>query len=42
MRTVVSVQTSLVCGSILRWGTDEQKARYLPKLCSGEWLGASA
>ncbi|MEA2191041.1 MAG: hypothetical protein QOI73_1162 [Solirubrobacteraceae bacterium] len=39
MRTVVSVQTSLVCGSILRWGTDEQKARYLAKLCSGEWLG---
>jgi len=39
MRTVVSVQTSLVCGSILRWGTDEQKARYLPQLCSGEWLG---
>ncbi len=29
MRTVVSVQTSLVCGSILRWGTDEQK-RALP------------
>ena len=39
MRTVVSVQTSLVCGSILRWGTDEQKARHLPRLCSGEWLG---
>jgi alkylation response protein AidB-like acyl-CoA dehydrogenase len=39
MRTVVSVQTSLVCGSILRWGTPEQKSRYLPSLCSGEWLG---
>src|SRR4051794_30790737 len=39
MRTVVSVQTSLVCSSILRWGTDEQKERYLPRLCSGEWLG---
>jgi butyryl-CoA dehydrogenase len=42
MRTVVSVQTSLVCGSILRWGTAEQKAHYLPKLCSGEWLGCFA
>src|SRR5436190_18709452 len=39
MRTVISVQTSLVCSSILRWGTEEQKGRYLPALCSGEWLG---
>ena len=39
MRTVVSVQTSLVCSSILKWGTEEQKQHYLPKLCSGEWLG---
>src|SRR5919109_226927 len=39
MRTVVSVQTSLVCSSILRWGSEEQKRRFLPKLCSGEWLG---
>jgi butyryl-CoA dehydrogenase len=38
MRTVISVQTSLVCSAILRWGTEEQKQRYLPKLCSGEWL----
>jgi butyryl-CoA dehydrogenase len=39
IRTVVSVQTSLVCSAIVRWGTEEQKQRYLPKLCSGEWLG---
>jgi alkylation response protein AidB-like acyl-CoA dehydrogenase len=39
MRTVVSVQTSLVCSAILRWGTEEQKKTYLPKLCTGEWLG---
>ena len=39
MRTVISVQTSLVCSTILKWGTEEQKLRYLPKLCSGEWLG---
>ena len=39
MRTVISVQTSLVCSAILRWGTEEQKRRYLPLLCSGEWLG---
>jgi butyryl-CoA dehydrogenase len=39
VRTVVSVQTSLVCSGILRWGTEAQKQKYLPKLCSGEWLG---
>jgi butyryl-CoA dehydrogenase len=39
MRTVISVQTSLVCSTILKWGTEEQKQRYLPDLCSGEWLG---
>src|SRR5437899_10313137 len=27
MRTVISVQTSLVCSSILRWGTEEQKQK---------------
>jgi len=38
-RTVVSVQTSLVCSSIERWGSEEQKHEWLPKLCSGEALG---
>jgi alkylation response protein AidB-like acyl-CoA dehydrogenase len=38
-RTVVSVQTSLVCSSIQRWGSEEQKHEWLPKLCSGEILG---
>ncbi len=38
-RTVVSVQTSLVCSSIERWGTEEQKRRWLPRLCTGEALG---
>src|ERR1700745_2018193 len=42
MRTGLSGQTSLVCSGILRWGTEEQKQYYLPKLCSGEWLGCFA
>jgi alkylation response protein AidB-like acyl-CoA dehydrogenase len=42
MRTVVSVQTSLVCGSIERWGTEEQKRRWLPRLCAGEAFGCFA
>jgi butyryl-CoA dehydrogenase len=28
-----------VCSTILKWGTEEQKQRYLPMLCSGEMLG---
>src|ERR1700685_1939912 len=39
VRTVISVQTSLVCSGIVKFGTEEQKKKYLPKLCSGEWLG---
>jgi butyryl-CoA dehydrogenase len=38
-RTVVSVQTSLVAGSIEKWGSEEQKREWLPRLCSGEALG---
>jgi len=41
-RTVVSVQTSLVCSTIQRWGNEEQKHRWLPQLCSGEVLGCFA
>jgi butyryl-CoA dehydrogenase len=39
MRTVVSVQTSLVCSSIVKFGSEEQKQHWLPQLCSGEALG---
>ena len=30
---IVDVQNTLVNNAILRWGTDEQKKRYLPRLC---------
>jgi butyryl-CoA dehydrogenase len=42
MRTVISVNTSLVASAFLKWATEEQKQSYLPKLCSGEWLGCFA
>ena len=42
MRTVVSVVTSLVCSSIVRWGREEQKREWLPQLCTGEALGCFA
>ena len=38
----MSVQNSLVCSPILKYGSDELKAKYLPKLATGEWLGAYA
>jgi alkylation response protein AidB-like acyl-CoA dehydrogenase len=38
-RTLFSVQTSLVALTILKWGTEEQKKYYLPKMCSGEFIG---
>jgi len=37
--TIVSVQNSLPCGITQRYGTDEQKQKYLSKLATGEWLG---
>jgi butyryl-CoA dehydrogenase len=39
VRTTLSVQMSLVELTILKWGTEEQKQTYLPKLCSGEMIG---
>lgn len=37
---VVSAHTSLCLNPIYEFGTEEQKMKYLPKLCSGEWIGA--
>ena len=37
---VVSAHTSLCLAPIYENGTEEQKKKYLPKLCAGEWLGA--
>ncbi|MDO4621495.1 MAG: acyl-CoA dehydrogenase [Eubacteriales bacterium] len=39
---VVSAHTSLCIDPILTYGTEEQKQKYLPKLCNGELLGAFA
>ncbi|MFB6286189.1 MAG: acyl-CoA dehydrogenase [Candidatus Bipolaricaulia bacterium] len=40
--TAVSVQNSLVEAPLLDHGSDEQKQHYLPKLATGEWMGAFA
>ncbi len=35
-----AAHNSLCTGHILQFGTEEQKKKYLPKLASGEWIGA--
>lgn len=40
--TIMSVHSSVGCVPILRYGTDDQKARFLPRLASGEWIGGFA
>jgi glutaryl-CoA dehydrogenase len=39
VRSTASVQGSLVMYPIYKYGSEEQKNKYLPKLASGEWLG---
>ena len=39
MRSTASVQGSLVMYPIYKFGNEEQRNKYLPKLASGEWLG---
>lgn len=36
----VAAHNSLCTGHILYFGNEEQKKKYLPKLASGEWIGA--
>jgi alkylation response protein AidB-like acyl-CoA dehydrogenase len=36
----VAAHNSLCTGHILYFGTEEQKKKYLPKLATGEWIGA--
>ena len=38
---LVDVQNTLVANALLRWASDEQKQRYLPKLTK-EWIGSYA
>lgn len=38
--TIMSVNNSPVCAALLRYGTLQQKERYLKPLARGEWIGA--
>ncbi|WP_300036193.1 acyl-CoA dehydrogenase [uncultured Roseobacter sp.] len=38
-RSMMSVQSSLVIYPIYAYGSEAQRRKFLPKLCSGEWIG---
>jgi len=40
VRSTASVQSSLVMYPIWKYGNEEQRMKYLPKLASGEWIGS--
>jgi butyryl-CoA dehydrogenase len=42
VRGIVSVQNGLVGKTVAKWGTDEQRSEWLPRLASGEALGCYA
>ncbi|MEO1257942.1 MAG: acyl-CoA dehydrogenase family protein [Bacteroidota bacterium] len=37
---IMSVNNSLVCWGLETYGSEAQKAKYLPKLATGEWIGS--
>ena len=39
VRSTASVQSSLVMYPIWKYGNEEQRQKYLPKLANGEWMG---
>jgi alkylation response protein AidB-like acyl-CoA dehydrogenase len=39
VRSILSVHLGLVAGSIARWGSEEQKEQWLPRMASGDALG---
>ena len=42
LASYISVHTGIGCVGIVRFGNEEQKRRYLPRMASGEWLGSFA
>ena len=42
LASYISVHTGIGCVGIIKFGSAEQKQRYLPKMATGEWLGSFA
>ncbi|MDI4665577.1 acyl-CoA dehydrogenase family protein [Xanthobacter autotrophicus] len=40
--TIVAVHSSVGCMPIVKFGSEDQKRRFLPRLASGEWIGGFA
>ena len=40
--TILSVHSSVACVPILKFGTPEQRQKFLPAMASGEWIGGFA
>lgn len=38
--TIMSINNSLICGALLKYGTEEQKQKYLVPIATGQKLGA--
>jgi acyl-CoA dehydrogenase len=42
LATYISVHTGIGCVGIVKFGSEEQRKKYLPKMASGEWIGSFA
>ncbi|HEX4355786.1 MAG TPA: acyl-CoA dehydrogenase family protein [Polyangiales bacterium] len=42
LSTYISVHTGIGCVGIVKFGSEEQRKKYLPKMASGEWIGSFA
>jgi acyl-CoA dehydrogenase len=42
LATFVSVHTGIGCVGLVKFGNEQQKKTYLPKMASGEWIGSFA
>lgn len=42
LATFVSVHTGIGCVGLVKFGNEQQKKKYLPKMASGEWIGSFA
>ncbi|CCG40665.1 acyl-CoA dehydrogenase family protein [Magnetospirillum molischianum] len=42
LSTVMSVHNSVACMPVFKFGSETQKRHFLPRMASGEWLGAFA